>query len=173
MLDEHEDFFLFTYAKMLLHKRLRIERLLSSYAIPFYLITETRNVETDIKIEKVQDTKNITKEKIASALQVDIDTIKLNNKQNQIEEKWTEVNEGVRKNVIQKKQQEVKEEIVRRGENSFEALVIDIQDDKECESGEYESKEDQKYERIVRNEDTQTYDVNKMTSAELEKVIKE
>jgi len=25
MLDEHEDFFLFTYAKMLLHKRLGIE----------------------------------------------------------------------------------------------------------------------------------------------------
>ena len=75
--------------------------------------------------------------------------------------------------MIQKKQQEVKEEIVCRGENRFKELVIDIQDDKECESGEYESKEDQKYERIVQNEDTQTYDVNKMTCAELEKVIKE
>ena len=40
---------------------------------------ETRHVETDIKTEKVQDTKNIIKEKIASALQVDIETIKLNN----------------------------------------------------------------------------------------------
>ena len=54
----------------------------------------------EIRSKIVQDTKNITKEKIASALQVDIETIKLNNEQNQKQEKWTEVNEGVRKNVI-------------------------------------------------------------------------
>ena len=75
--------------------------------------------------------------------------------------------------MIQKKHQEVKEEIVRRGVNRFVTLPIDNQDDTESESGDYESKEDQKYERIVRNEDTQTYDINKMTRAELEKVVKE
>ena len=53
MLDEHEDFFLFTYAKMLLHKRLEYEWLLSPYTIPFYPITEMCHVEIEIKTEKV------------------------------------------------------------------------------------------------------------------------
>ena len=78
MLDEYEDFFLFTYARILLHKRLGIKGLLSPYAIPFYPTMETRQVETEIRSKKVQDMKNITKEKIASALQVDIENITFN-----------------------------------------------------------------------------------------------
>ena len=131
---ELERYLLLEYVKTDLYERQKRLGMLSPHAEPFIL--ETKNlareteqqftmdnnnnvshyVETETKTEKVQDTKNITKEKIASALQVDIETIKLNNEQNQIEEKWIEVKEGVRKSVIQKKHQEVKEEIVRRGE---------------------------------------------------------
>ena len=53
MLDEHENFFLFTYAKMLLHKRLGIEQLLSPYTIPFYPTTETRQFEMEIRLKIV------------------------------------------------------------------------------------------------------------------------
>ena len=52
-LDEHEELFLFIYARMLLHKRLRKERMLSPYANPFYPITETSQTKTEIKIETV------------------------------------------------------------------------------------------------------------------------
>ena len=85
---------------MLLHKRLGIEQLLSSYAIPFYPTMETRQVKMEIRSKMVQDTKNITKEKIASALQVDIENITFNQEIKQTEGKWMTVNKGVQKDLL-------------------------------------------------------------------------
>ena len=50
-LDEHEELFLFIYARMLLHKCLRKERMLSPYANLFHPITEISQIKTEIKIE--------------------------------------------------------------------------------------------------------------------------
>ena len=75
-LDEQEDLFLFTYAKMLLHKRLRIERILSPYANPFYPITEKSQIKMETKIEKVQNITNIDKEELAKKSHINIEDIK-------------------------------------------------------------------------------------------------
>ena len=59
-LDKHIDLFLFTYAKMLLHRRLREERILSPYANPFYLITDTNHIVIETRAERAQNIKDIT-----------------------------------------------------------------------------------------------------------------
>ena len=64
-LDEQEDLFLFTYAKMLLHKYLRIERILSPYANPFYPITETSQIRMETKTEKARNTKKYWQRRIS------------------------------------------------------------------------------------------------------------
>ena len=112
-LDIHEDLLLYEYARYILHKRLVKEGLLSPYACPFYLPTEIENRKTEtyqndqhvteqinkptieLKVqvkeerkEKAQDIKNITKEDIALALQVDINNVKLKDVES---EEWTEV----------------------------------------------------------------------------------
>ena len=112
-LEKHEDLLLYEYARYILHKRLVKEGLLSPYACPFYPPMEIENRKTETyqndqhvteqinkstiapklqvneeRKEKAQDTENITKEDIASVLQVDINDIKL--KDVELEE-WTEV----------------------------------------------------------------------------------
>ena len=134
MLDEYKNFFLFTYAKMLLHKRLGIKRLLSPYAIPFYPTIEIRQVETEIRSKMVQDTKNITKEKIASALQVDIKNIIFNQETKQTEEKWIKVNKGVQKDLLQKDVQEAPTETESSESNKYNTLKEENQDGEELPS---------------------------------------
>ena len=46
----HKNLFLFTYAKMLLHKHLRIEGILSPYDNPFYPATEINQDTTEIEV---------------------------------------------------------------------------------------------------------------------------
>ena len=98
-LDEQEDLFLFTYVKILLHKRLRIERILSPYANPFYPITKTSQIRMEIKIEKARNTKNIGKEELATKLRINIEDIKFKDEQALKEEEQTEVKYRI-KNVL-------------------------------------------------------------------------
>ena len=95
-LDEHENLFLFTYARMLLYKRLRIERMLSPYANPFYPIMETSEIRMEIKTETARNTRNIDKPELASKLHVNIDDIKFKNKRAPKEDEWTEVKRGMK-----------------------------------------------------------------------------
>ena len=98
-LDEQEDLFLFTYAKMLLHKRLRIERILSLYANPFYPITEISQIKMETETEKARNIKNIGKEELAKNLRVNIEDIKLKDERAPKKEEWIEVKHRV-KNVL-------------------------------------------------------------------------
>ena len=74
-LEVHEDLFLFTYAKILLYKYLRIEGILSLYANPFYPATETKQDTTEIEVQKERKTKKVDKAEIASKLQVNVNNI--------------------------------------------------------------------------------------------------
>ena len=81
---------------MLLHKHLRIEKILSPYASPFYPITETNQITTETKTEKAWNTRNIKKAEIASKLHINIDDIKFKDEILPQEEEWTEVKHGVK-----------------------------------------------------------------------------
>ena len=61
-LEDNEARFLYTCAKMLLHKRLRVEKLLSLYTIPFCSITDANQIKTDSTSMKNQEIPEISKE---------------------------------------------------------------------------------------------------------------
>ena len=65
----HEDLFLYEYAKLLLHKRLVAEGLLSPYANPFYPPMDMVHREATNDIERTEtEHKDIDKQTIASKL---------------------------------------------------------------------------------------------------------
>ena len=95
-LDEHEDLFLFTYVRMLLHKCLRKERMLSPYANPFHPIMETSQIKTEIKTETARKTRNIDKPNSSSKIRVNIDDKKSKDERAPTEDEWTDVKHGVK-----------------------------------------------------------------------------
>ena len=101
ILEEHEDLFLIAFGNMLLHKRLRRERMVSPYAIPFRPATERSCTKMDRKVQKFQENHKIEKEDIASALQVQVENIALKEERTEIAKEWTEVTNGA--SVILKK----------------------------------------------------------------------
>ena len=64
----HEDLYLYEYGRLLLHKQLVREGMLSPYANPFYLLTEVQIGITEKDIERKKNIKPINKETIASKL---------------------------------------------------------------------------------------------------------
>ena len=95
-LDEYEDLFLFIYARMLLHKCLRKERMLSPYANPFHPIIETSQIKMEIKTETAQKTRNIDKPNSSSKIRVNIDNKKSKDKRAPTEDEWTDVKHEVK-----------------------------------------------------------------------------
>ena len=62
----------------------------------FYPITDTNHIAMETRTERAQNIKDITKEEIASNLQVNIEAIKLANESETKEEPWTKVKKGVK-----------------------------------------------------------------------------
>ena len=88
-LEFHEQLFLFEYGKMLLHKQLRIEGLLSPCACPVDHRTETKTSATD--------NRTISKADIASNLQVHINDLTLKEELGRnLDTKIEEKDEGVK-----------------------------------------------------------------------------
>ena len=85
-LEVHKELFIFNYAKMLLHKRLRIEGILSPYATPFYSVTETNQDATEIEVQKEWKTEKVDKEEIALKLQINVKDIQLKEERENREE---------------------------------------------------------------------------------------
>ena len=74
----YEDLFLYEYGRYLLHKQLVAEGLLSPYANPFYLPTDTVNRETTNATEQMEKKqKEIDKNTIAGTLHKKAEDIKL------------------------------------------------------------------------------------------------
>ena len=67
--EEKEWIFLSACANMLLHKRLRVERMLSPHTYPFYHITEINQDAKEIAREQKIKDPNVKKKDIAAALQ--------------------------------------------------------------------------------------------------------
>jgi len=169
-LDEQEDLFLFTYAKMLLHRHLREERILSPYANPFYPITDINHIETEIRTERAQKRKDITKEDIASNLQVKIEAIKLATERKTKEEPWTEVTKGAK----HEKKPDNNEETEKKDEsNMYKVLRENGIDEMDKRSRKDEQQEKKTSEKVKRRKNKRSCNVNEMKIEEINEIIEE
>ena len=167
-LEIHEDLFLYEYARLLLHKRLVSEGMLSPYANPFHLPTDTVCRETEKERDGTRT--NIDKKTIAEKLNREPEDITLQEDKILADdnETWIEV-----KRKVQRTKNEQKE--TNKSGGYYE--ILQKQGDEKEETNE-ETTEDEKNAnnrgKDVKNKvDTRNYDVNTMTMGEIEEVIYE
>ena len=164
---DHEQLFLYEYARYLLHKQLVTEGLLSPYSNRFYPPTETTHSITE-ENENNESNIKINKEAIAERLQKNIDIIILKeDTQNTNTKEWKEL-----------KINRVETINVQKSTKKYEGYYDELQDEEnEEEEVQNETKEDVKDEIICITHEVKKhgmkkdYNVNTMGIEEMDKVI--
>ena len=97
-LKEHDEEFLCACAKMILHRRLKEERMSSPCAVPYWPLTSMQNIPTEITEKKIPPNRAVEKEQIASKLQFRAEDIKSQEEKFTKENEWTKVKHNMRRN---------------------------------------------------------------------------
>ena len=169
-LKEQEEIFLHAYANMILHKRLKEERMVSPCTVPFWTSTDTQKVSTEKTENKIQKNRVVEKHQIASKLNFHEDDITLKEEKSKDTDKneWTQAQNAI----IIKPTPTTKEKTVESNKNYYSILSeTDKQQDGNEEGEEEES--DIKKEVETSKIKPKTCNVNTMTIEEVEEAVVE
>ena len=160
-LTEQEESFLSAYANMLLHKRLREEKMLSPCACPFSLITDANQFQTETQWKKILNDRKVQKKDIASQLNKSEDKIQLKDENKEEEKDWKETPKVTNcRPAPTTKSNAIKQKVK---ENYYDALQTDNSDaegEEDCEPRRAQTEKE-----MIKDKE-ETYDANEMMAEE-------